>query len=182
MTKAGTIEVDAKHEEAAAKYFARALEIDPGSPAAFAGLATIHLAKGDYVAAERLYRDAADYAPDNAETQFDDARLLLLMKNYASTLARIDRATRIAPSNVTYRVLRARMLQYLGRHVEALDELEGAKALQPQNAEIFLAMGDSLRDTGHKAEAVAAYQRSLELEPKSVMAPVIKAIVSNLKK
>jgi tetratricopeptide (TPR) repeat protein len=182
LTKAGTIELDAKYEEAAARSFARALDIDPGFPAAFSGLATIHLAKGDYVAAEELYRDAADYTPDNAETQFDDARILLIMKNYASALARVDRATRIAPSNVTYRVLRARMLQYLGRHGEALDELEGAKALDPQHAEIFSAMGDSLRDTGRKAEAVAAYQRFLELDPKSITAPVIKAIVSNLKK
>jgi tetratricopeptide (TPR) repeat protein len=182
LTKAGTIEMDAKHEVAAAKYFARALEIDPGSPAAFSGLATIHLAKGDYVAAERLYRDAADYTPDNAETQFDDARLLLLMKSYTSALARIDRATRLAPTNVTYRLLRAKALQPLGRHAEALDELEAAKTLEPQNAEIFSAMGDSFRDTGRKSEAVAAYQRFLQLDPKSIMAPVITAIVSNLKK
>jgi cytochrome c-type biogenesis protein CcmH/NrfG len=37
-------------------------------------------------------------------------------------------------------------------------------------------------DTGRKSEAVAAYQRFLQLDPKSIMAPVITAIVSNLKK
>ncbi|MDP3897200.1 MAG: tetratricopeptide repeat protein, partial [Mesorhizobium sp.] len=163
------------------KLLTRALELDPGYLAAFAELAAMHVARGDYEAAEKIYRDAADYAPNDATAQMAHGRILAILKQWEASLVRLKRAAELEPANADYRLQWAVSLQRLGRHEEALALLLEAEKLAPGNADIQMSIGDSYRDTGRKPEAIAAYRRYLDLaDADAFMRPVAERFIELL--
>ncbi|MEX0405091.1 tetratricopeptide repeat protein [Aquibium sp. LZ166] len=180
FARAGRILMDAGRGAEAEAMLARALEIDPGYLPAFAFLAAGQLVREDYAAAEKTYRDAADYAPSDAEAQIAHGRILTILKRCDEALVRFDRAIALDAASVEPRLQKARCLQRLERQEEALAVLGEAQALDPANAEIYLSMGDGLRDTGRKEEAVAAYRKFLELDTDSPMRPVAEKFIELL--
>ncbi len=132
LARAGKIAMDAGREDDAKRYLDQALEIDPGYLPAFAFLAAMDLVKGDYPAAEKIYRDAADYAPDDAGAQVAHARILALMKKWDQALVRYKRAVALAPDNAEYLLQLGQCLQALGRQEAALAELEQARQTRPR--------------------------------------------------
>ncbi|APH72801.1 tetratricopeptide repeat protein [Aquibium oceanicum] len=180
FARAGQVLMDAGRGAAAEVMLARALEIDPGYLPAFAFLAAGQLVREDYVAAEKTYRDAADYAPQDAGAQIAHGRILTILKRCEEALVRFDRAIALDAASVDPRLQKARCLQMLERQEEALAVLGDAQALDPANAEVYLSMGDSLRDTGRKQEAVAAYRKFLELDTDSPMRAVAERFIELL--
>lgn len=180
FARAGRVEIDTGNGAEGEALLARALEIDPGYLPAFAVLAATHLAKGDYAGAEPIYRDAADYAPKDAETQASHGRILTILKRCEEALVRFERATALVPANADYRLQAGRCLQMLARHDEALTALEAAARLAPASAEIWMSIGDSLREKGRNADAVAAYRKFLELDTDSAMRPVAERYIQLL--
>ncbi len=180
LARAGKIAMDAGKSEDARRYLGQALEIDPGYLPAFAFLAAMELADENYVAAEKIYRDAADYAPDDPEAQLSHGRILAIMKDWDGALVRFRRAVALAPDNADYHLQEARALQALERQDEALAALEEARRLAPDNGEVYLSLGDSFRDLDRKPEAVAAYRKFLELDKDSVMRPLAERFIQLL--
>ncbi len=180
-TKAGRILLAAGKTAEGMALLDRALELDPGYLPAFAELAAMHLVKEDYAAAERIYRNAADYAPEDAEAQASHGRLLAIVKDFEAAERRYARAVGLAPSNANYRLEHGRMLQYLSRHEEALAQFEETRRLSPDSADAWMSTANSYRDMGRKEDAVAAYRKYLELaKPDDIMRPVAERFIELL--
>jgi tetratricopeptide (TPR) repeat protein len=143
----------------------------------------MHLVKGDHSAAERVYRDAADYAPGNPEAQAAHGRILAILRDWEGAAARYQSAVVLAPDSALYRREHAIMLQRMGHLEEALAELESLVAQAPEDAAVHLAMADSLRDLGRNALAVEAYRRFLDLgAPDDPMRPIAEQFIEILSK
>jgi tetratricopeptide (TPR) repeat protein len=181
FAKAGKIELDRGNKADGQKLLMRSLELDPGYLPAFAFLAAMQLADGDNEAAEKIYRDAADYAPDDADAQASHGRMLAILHKWPEAAARYERATALEPANAAYWLEYARCLTSMGKPEAALTALPKALALAPDDASIFLAMANAYRDTDRKAEAVAAYRKFLELDKDdSPMRPVAERFIEIL--
>lgn len=180
-TKAGRILLGLGKTDEGVVQLTRALELDPGYLPAFVELAAMHLVKGDHKAAERIYRDAADYAPGDADAQSSHGRMLALVGDFAGAEIRYAKAVELMPTSAAYRLELARVLQRLKRHAEALVQLEEARKLEPENADVWMSMGDSYRDTNRNPDAVAAYRKYLELaKPDAFMRPVAERFIELL--
>ncbi len=180
-TKAGRILLNIGRTDEGVAQLTRALELDPGYLPAFAELAAMHLAKGDNAAAERIYRNAADYAPEDTDAQASHGRMLAIVGDFAGAELRYARAVKLAPADAAYRLELGRVLQRLSRHDEAMAQLLEARKLAPENADVWMSLGDTYRDTGHNADAVAAYRKYLELaKPDDFMRPVAERFIELL--
>jgi tetratricopeptide (TPR) repeat protein len=181
VTKAGRIELAAGRTEEGVILLTRALELDPGYLMAFGELAAMHLAKGDNLAAEKLYRDAADYAPGDPEAQMAHGRILAILKQWEAAVVRLKRAAELDPGNAGYRLQWAVGLQRLGRLDEALAQLLAAEKLAPADPDVQMSMGDVYRDLDRSPEAVAAYRKYLDLAAAdAIMRPVAERFIALL--
>lgn len=181
LAKAGKLELDAGRGKEGEALLVRALEIDPGYLPAFAYLAATHLGSGDFKAAEKIYRDAADYAPEDAEAQMSHGRMLAILKRCDDAIPRFERAVALAPRTADYRYQLAQCQHMLGKPDLALATADAAILIQPTSAELHLVRADSLRDLGRKPEAIAAYRRFLELDKaNSPMRPVAERFIELL--
>jgi tetratricopeptide (TPR) repeat protein len=167
LTRAGLVEDKRGNAEAAQGYWRQALEIDPGASAPLALLAAQHLVAERYAEAERLYRDAADYAPENADLHGQDADLLLLIERPADAVVRAERAIALDPDRPDYRLTRARALAALERREDALAELDQLERIAPNEPRLYYERGMLLNTLGRTEEAVAAMRRNLQLDPES---------------
>lgn len=180
-TRAGRILLGVGKTDEGVAQLTRALELDPGYLPAFAELAAMHLAKGDNAAAERIYRNAADYAPEDTDAQASHGRMLAIVGDFAGAEQRYARAVKLAPAEAAYRLELGRVLQRLSRHDEAMAQLLEARKLAPENADVWMSLGDTYRDTGRNADAVAAYRKYLELaKPDDFMRPVAERFIELL--
>lgn len=180
FARAGQIEMDAGNTDRAIELLNQALEIDPGYPLAFAILGAMYLGKEDYQSAEKIYRDAADYADDDAEAQASYGGILGVLKDWSKCAERYARAAALEPTNAKYRLDQARCLQRLGQPADALAVLDEAVRLAPLDAAIRMAMGDAYRDLGRKPEAIEAYKRFIELDPGSILRPLAEGFIRTL--
>lgn len=181
FAKAGKILSDHGRRDDAIAMLKRSLELDPGYPLAFAFLAAIHVGENDMVAAEKVYRDAADYAPDDADAQASHARILAILHRWEDATVRYERATVLAPNNDAYWLEYGRCLQRLGRLDDASVALGKAAELAPKNADVQMSIADVHRDAGRKPEAIAAYKRYLELAAAdAIMRPVAERFIQIL--
>lgn len=180
LSRAGQVAMEGGDRATAERLLGRALEIDPGYLPAFAFLAALHLLDENYDRAELIYRDAADYAPEDAEAQAAHGRILAILKRCEDALPRFRRAGALDPGNAEHRLQEARCLQRLERHEEALAVLSEAVRLAPARGDVHMSMGDSLRDLGRKDEAISAYRKFLELDGDSIMRPVAERFIELL--
>lgn len=129
------------------------------------------------MALEKLYRDAAEFSPENDMFQALHADLLMINKDYSGALDRIDQALLVDEGNIKYRLSRADALAALGRHEDALLDLELATQRDPSNADVIYARAKSLGALNRNDESLAAYRQYLVLEPDGPLAEVAKAII-----
>jgi tetratricopeptide (TPR) repeat protein len=181
FAKAGQIELQRGRRPEAEALLNRSLELDPGFLPAFAVLAAVHMGEGNVEKAEKVYRDAADYAPDDAQAQVDDGNMLALLKRWPDAVARYERATVLAPDHAAYWYEYGRSLTASARPEDAMAALLRAAALDPSLAEAQLEIANLHRDAGRKADAVAAYRKFLELDKSnSPMRPIAERFVEIL--
>jgi tetratricopeptide (TPR) repeat protein len=154
-----------------------AFSLSPDDPLPLGLLAGYYAGQADFVALGKLYRDAAEFSPENAEFQKLHADLLMINKDYAGALERIDQALLVDEGSVEYRLDRAEALAALERHEDALVDLDLALQRDPSKADVIYARAMSLSSLGRQEESMAAYRRYLTLEPEGSFAEVAKAMI-----
>ncbi len=102
---------------------------------------------------------------------------MIINKDYAGAVERIDQALLVDEGNIKYRLSRADALAALGRHEDALLDLDLATQRDPGNAEVIYARAKSLAALNRNDEALAAYRQYLVLQPDGPQAEVAKAII-----
>lgn len=176
-SKAANMLLDNGRTEEGLELARAAFALSPDDPLPLGLLAGYYAAQADVASLEKLYRDAAEFSPENAEFQALHANLLMINKDYAGALERIDQALLVDEGNVEYRLDRAEVLAALERHEDALVDLALASQRDPSGAEIVYAQAMSLGALNRKQESMAAYRQYLTLQPEGPFAEVAKAII-----
>jgi tetratricopeptide (TPR) repeat protein len=161
--------------------FERAIALDPGYAAAWAGLADTLEDLGDLSEApaeRRLFDDRALAATNRAVAlgpQLPDgysvrAYVRSRSLKWTDALSDVDRAVALNGSDAQSRIVRGQLLAAVGRVPEGTQELQRAVALDPLSAEAWWRLG-WLYTAARKFElAREALNRSLEIAPSQLYA------------
>lgn len=165
LYRAGIVAFDRSDVEAARQHLEQALAIDAAHEPSLALLSAIYMLAGDLDGAERIYRTAANLAPDNAAILAAHARQLRFLQYNDEALVRIEAAIALDPGRVPYRISRAELLQQLDRNGDALAELLRVRDMEPDNADALYDLGQVYRELNRGGDALAAFRRFTELAP-----------------
>jgi TolB-like protein/class 3 adenylate cyclase len=158
--------------------YERALELDPNSATALAGLAEAlldNIASHDDPSvpeairrADGLLRRAELLHPDDFAVLWVRVYLLGLQNRCPEVLAAAQRALETNPMTTGTRQWRAICLTRMGRPAEAIPEIEQAIRIAPRNPNMaarYRTMGYPLLFLGRYDEAVTSFERSLAANP-----------------
>ena len=158
--------------------YERALELDPNSATALAGLAEAMLDNtgayddpsipGTIRRAEELLKRAQLLAPDDISVLWVRVYLLGIQDRCLEVLAAAQRAIEVNPLTTGSRQWRGICLTRMGRPAEAVPEIEQAIRIAPRNpnmANRYRSMGYPMLFLGRYDEAVAWFERSLAANP-----------------
>jgi TolB-like protein/tetratricopeptide (TPR) repeat protein len=162
LVRRGTVEDD----ERARRFFERALELDPASARAHAGLSLSHFNEWSCQAwelwdeKERLAyehaRRAAELDDRDAVVQVVLGRILLFRRRFDEAARHVDRALELAPSDADVLAHVAVCRAYLGDPRSALELADKARRLNPRHPEWYLPCAAFPRFLeGRHAEAAA---------------------------
>ncbi len=161
--------------ELSLRHFQRALELDPGHAAAWAGLAHCHSIRAsrgmappsEAVAAARaaalkaLELDEL-LADGHAEMGWVEGRL----GNAASAMRRLQRAIELNPALTSAYMTLGRLLYCDERHGEAQATMLKALSLDPLSMIIHTAVGDAYYYARRYEESVVYYRKAIALDPR----------------
>ncbi len=165
----GVLRFQQKQLQQAADDFLSAIVLRPQQYNAYANLAWVHLARGEFEkAAEQVERAARLHPPPQVILGYhvERARRLCQAGKYSEALADCDAALRVAPESPLAHGVRARSLLELQRYTEA--ELAYNEYLRhggEPTAELFRGRGLARMKRGRYPEAVDDYTRALERHP-----------------
>jgi len=151
-------------EEAVSQY-GQALTADPEMLPALLDMATIHIERGDLVAAEQTARRAAELAPDSPSVHGLLGRIALGAGDVQKAAEAFDTALAIDPEFLPALRLTAGLLATAGQCDVAIGYYEAAIASAPADADLHRALGDCRRRLGDDGGAEAAYRRAVSLSP-----------------
>lgn len=165
LARAGQIEIDNGKLEEARKHLEQALAIDPSFAPALGTLGHFYLAQGDYVAAEPLFGDMAEFLPDDVEAQDLHGQTLMLIGQPDLAATRFEKAVALEPQNVDHLVSLSRALFFLDRLPESRIALEKGLTLAPDRADIYASLGQLDLLGSDTAAALVRYEKAAELDP-----------------
>lgn len=110
---------DAADDDAAERFYLRALELDPGLAAAHTNIGNILHRRGKRGEAKARYERALEIDPDQAEARFNLANLLDEMTDYDLALCEYRRVVASSPDFADGHFNLARALERAGRRIEA---------------------------------------------------------------
>jgi len=128
--------------DGAIRYFHRALEVDPGSPGALAGLVSAKQFLGDWIGAEHSLRERIAKDPERPRWRHRYAKHLAFRGQYDAALRVCDEASRLTSNHPYTMYVRGEILFGMRRFEEAQAQFERAIELDPTvyHAHILLAM------------------------------------------
>ncbi len=151
--------------ERAAGWYQQALDLQPHSPEAMAGLVRALEAQGDLDAAQARASAFLVEVPDHAELVLLQAEMAILEGRYDRAVAPARRALEQMPWSAWAHMVLGQALWETGRPDPAIEQLEEAVRLQPFDARIRLRLADCLVEVGRHAEAVRILAPLAELFP-----------------
>lgn len=162
--------------DAAIELFQRAIEAEPSSAAAHAGLARAYWRKFFQESADRMWLDQAVAVADHAvelDGELVDARIsLALALTQAGRIdeaqRQLDEASRLEPGHAEILRGLAEIHFKEGHFEEAESAVRRFLALRPDDWEGFNLLGSTLYRAGRLDEAAAAWGRCIELAPDSI--------------
>ena len=123
------------------------------------------LDSGDYVAAERDFRQALIFAPDNPALRHELATALIVAGKTKEAFDEFTEITRRSPGYARAHYSLGVLLVSQGRLKEAVDRFGVAVKADPEYAGAELQLAEALRRTGRASEALPHYSRAIELDP-----------------
>ncbi len=147
-----------RHDEAIER-LEESLEILPGNPEAIGELGYAHMGRGDFVDAERRFREAVRLDPDDAGAHYGLGRLCQQEGRYVEAIDAFRRCADIAPLHLDARV-QTGVAHYAAANVDrAAAAFESVLNLDPTalSAEYFLGLLE--RDRGSAGDARRRYER-----------------------
>ena len=120
---------------------------------------------GQGPAAERLYRQALDLDPDNAEAHHLIGVLRFQEGNPEEAVAAFERALVVDAGNARYLANLGAALLVLGRIEDAVDALETAAGTAPETPQLLKNLGTAYRQTNRAADAVAVCEKAIAAFP-----------------
>jgi tetratricopeptide (TPR) repeat protein len=123
------------------------------------------MSRGDFTAAERALRRAADLAPDSVEAHFDLGTVLFEQRDYRAAADCFRTVTELEPVHGLAYLCLGRCLAGQGDRAGALRAFEAAVRYMPQHAEARRELGALLAREGRTDEAVAQLRQALQLQP-----------------
>ena len=134
------------------------------------GLAEKYHDRNDYEEAERYYRLAVLYFPDNATDQINYAALLVDLKRPKEALVHLDKAGALNMTTAERGRLHnneGMAYLYLGQPDEAVSSFKRAVRLAPSDAKFWGNLGGAYGNMGRYEESVLALRKALEIAPDS---------------
>ena len=174
LVLAAQTEIDLGRKADAETHLKAALAIAPGDAGALETLGNLYFGKygdpPDYAAAVVIYRNWAQYDPQNTEAWFSLGNALLSNREYQASLDAYDQAMQLGQNDDRIHVVRAGDLMGLALagqrpFTDAIEAFEQLRNAAPPIPTVFLSLGKLYAKVNKQAEAIAAYQRFLELVP-----------------
>ena len=166
--------------ERALQMFNRAIEIDPGFAAAFAGIADISTYRYLYMEekqehldrAEKASLKALELAPELAETHASRGMALVLQERFEEAESELETAIRLDPKLFEAHYFYARVCWHQGKIEEAARHFETAMEVRPDDFQtpclltsVYAKLGQTEKEMACHRRGVEAVRKHLELNP-----------------
>lgn len=165
LVRAGEIELLQGKTDQAIRHLEEALDLDPGHADALRLLGGAYRADGDLAAAERLFKDWADYVPNSVEAHLALAELLLERDDREDAIEHYDRLVALDPANPAYAMARSQLLLDLGQYARAVDGLTPFADAQAPDPAAVLLLARVQQTAGRTERAAERYRQFLEIAP-----------------
>lgn len=151
-----------------------ALAVAPGDPEALEALGNLYYGKygdaPDFAAAATMYRNWAQFDPQNAQAWFSLGNALVATHAFADAVAAYDTAMARGETSDRLKVVRAGAIMAValegGRPLaDAIAAFEPLRSADPPIPAVFLSLGKLYDKSSRPAEALAAFGRFLEVAP-----------------
>lgn len=174
LVLAGRTELELGHRAPGEAHLREALGVAPGNPEALEALGNFYYGKfgdpPDFAAAAAMYRNWAQFDPQNAQAWFSLGNALVATRDFAGALAAYDTAIARGESGDRLQVVRAGALMGLALAGErpladAIAAFEALADAEPPVPAVLLSLGKLYDKAGRPAEALAAFSRFLAVAP-----------------
>ena len=174
LVLAGRTELELGRRAHGEAHLEDALAVAPGDPAALEALGNLYYGKygdaPDFAAAATMYRNWAQFDPQNAQAWFSLGNSLVATRDYAGAAAAYDRAMARGETSDRLMVVRAGAIMGMALAGErtladAIAAFEPLRDSEPAMPTVFLSLGKLYDKSARPAEALAAFRRFLEVTP-----------------
>jgi tetratricopeptide (TPR) repeat protein len=180
LVRAGELELQLGQTAAGMAHLEEALDLDPGHTDALRLLGEAYRADGDLAAAERLFKDWAEYVPGSADAHLALAELLLERNDPEIAAEHYDRLVTLDPANFDYATARTQVLLELGRYPQAVDGLTPFADAETPNPAAVLLLARVQHQAGRTEKAVERYRQFLALRPEAPEKAEVEAALAEL--
>jgi len=160
-------------------YYRRAIAVDDLFAPAKANLAVLLSGKGELAEAERLLTEVVEAYPDNFDTAYMLALLLVELERPEEGLVYLESAANGMPRNSRAWYNLGLLRQSLGRDAEARLALAAALELEPGHPDYLYALADFYVKRGRFEEALPIAKRFAAALPGSDVGPQLVAYVES---
>jgi tetratricopeptide (TPR) repeat protein len=164
-THMGDLRAAEKQFAEAAKYYNRALALDPASPEALAGLINVDLEQKQPTVALRLVKDQITKVPDKSALYYLLGQVELRNQDSAAAEQALQKAVDLDKNNVPAFALLARVQVSRGSVDQAIANYQRALDANPRDVHLYVAIGGLLESRGEWQKAQDLYQKALQIQP-----------------
>lgn len=150
-------------EDEALALLTRAIEANPTLTVAHLEMGDIFEQKGDFVAAERSFGNAAQHEPASFDAQFGHGRVLHALSRIAEAVRAYLRALSIRPDDFNANLGLATAYIQIDGPAQALPYAQRSAQIQPTSGAAHANLGSVYSALGRHREAVEEYQNAAEL-------------------
>jgi len=165
--------------ERAETYYRRAIAVDDLFAPAKANLAVLLSGKGELAEAEQLLREIVEAYPENFDTAYMLALLLVELQRPDEALTHLESAANGMPRNSRAWYNLGLLRQSLRQDAGAQAALVAALALEPENPDYLYALADFYIKRGRFEEALPIAQRLATALPGSDVGPQLVAYIES---